>query len=65
MKGEPRDRTADYRRAEKSADEWIGQYTWTQQAGIPADMNRILRAMWIHGYMAALATTEPQGDSNG
>lgn len=64
MKGGPRNRTADYLKAEKAADAWIGQYTWAQQAAIPTNMDRILRAMWIHGYMAALTASEPQESAN-
>ena len=52
--GNVRDRTADHDRAEREADDWIGQYSWSQQAGVPPDFNRIFRAMWIHGYMAGL-----------
>ena len=61
---EPRDSTDDLQIAEAAADKWIGRYTWTQQAGLPADMNRVLRAIWIHGYMAALAgyASEPQSE---
>ncbi len=46
--------TESVRQAERAADEWIGNYTWAQQAGLPPDLNRILRAMWIHGYRAGL-----------
>lgn len=49
-----RDRTADHDRAEREADDWIGSYSWSQQAGVPPDFNKIFRAMWIHGYMAGL-----------
>ena len=52
MKDKPRDITDIVTEADRAADEWIGDYRWTQQAGLPADMNRILRAMWIHGYVA-------------
>ena len=56
MKEDPIDRTADYQRAEKAADKWIGQYTWAQQGGVSntLDINGILRALWIHGYIAGL-----------
>jgi len=50
-----RDTTDDLILAQAAADKWIGNYTWTQQAGLPNDMNHILRIIWIHGYMAALA----------
>jgi hypothetical protein len=52
VKDEPRDIGPVTREAERAADKWIGPYLWTQQAGIPNDMNRILRAIWIHGYVA-------------
>ena len=48
------DRTADLRRAENAADEWIGSYTWALQGGVSniLEIDRILRSLWIHGYMA-------------
>lgn len=54
MKGKPIDRTADLRRAEVAADKWIGRCTWAQQGGVSniLEIDRILRALWIHGYMS-------------
>ena len=54
MKDGPIDRTRDLRRAEEAADRWIGSYTWAQQGGVSniLEINRILRSLWVHGYMA-------------
>lgn len=54
MKDKPIDRTTDFSRAESAADKWIGSYTWAQQGGVSniLEINRILRSLWIHGYMA-------------
>lgn len=71
MKGKPIDRTAELHRAEVAADKWIGTYTWAQQGGVSniLEINRILRSLWINGYMAgyqdaAASATDRENDSH-
>lgn len=52
-----RDVTDEYRRAEAAAQ----QVDFVRQYGIP-DIERLLRAAWQHGYVAALLQHSGEGE---